>query len=203
MTPHGLSRSHGVLREARSQGGARSGSRVVEGRSAFGLRKAVRALCEGAQSWRPVLALKGNRFHGVKLLAALGAGGGHMFWGEQGGKCGAFGGVPLARTRAPRAAPARVANRAWEMPEPGDQRPLGGRGEARHGVLALGGHPPSRAFPASREGPAGPRARVRPRVVTVPCPLLCTDTLTWNKPSLSGVAPLPRSLHSATTIGNK
>uniref|UniRef100_A0A2R9CM21 Host cell factor 1 n=1 Tax=Pan paniscus TaxID=9597 RepID=A0A2R9CM21_PANPA len=29
------------------------------------------------------------------------------------------------------------------------------------------------------------------------------DTLTWNKPSLSGVAPLPRSLHSATTIGNK
>ena len=30
-----------------------------------------------------------------------------------------------------------------------------------------------------------------------------TETLTWNKPSLSGVAPLPRSLHSATTIGNK
>ncbi|XP_065770941.1 host cell factor 1 isoform X6 [Muntiacus reevesi] len=29
------------------------------------------------------------------------------------------------------------------------------------------------------------------------------ETLTWNKPSLSGVAPLPRSLHSATTIGNK
>ncbi|PNJ09442.1 HCFC1 isoform 4 [Pongo abelii] len=32
---------------------------------------------------------------------------------------------------------------------------------------------------------------------------LDADTLTWNKPSLSGVAPLPRSLHSATTIGNK
>ncbi|XP_021574975.1 host cell factor 1 [Carlito syrichta] len=32
---------------------------------------------------------------------------------------------------------------------------------------------------------------------------LFTETLTWNKPSLSGVAPLPRSLHSATTIGNK
>ncbi|XP_058873450.1 host cell factor 1 [Acipenser ruthenus] len=29
------------------------------------------------------------------------------------------------------------------------------------------------------------------------------DTLTWNKPTLSGTAPLPRSLHSATTIGNK
>uniref|UniRef100_A0A8D0H827 Host cell factor C1 n=1 Tax=Sphenodon punctatus TaxID=8508 RepID=A0A8D0H827_SPHPU len=29
------------------------------------------------------------------------------------------------------------------------------------------------------------------------------ETLMWNKPSLSGVAPLPRSLHSATTIGNK
>uniref|UniRef100_A0A4X2LEZ6 Fibronectin type-III domain-containing protein n=1 Tax=Vombatus ursinus TaxID=29139 RepID=A0A4X2LEZ6_VOMUR len=29
------------------------------------------------------------------------------------------------------------------------------------------------------------------------------ETLMWNKPILSGVAPLPRSLHSATTIGNK
>ncbi|XP_029465788.1 host cell factor 1 [Rhinatrema bivittatum] len=29
------------------------------------------------------------------------------------------------------------------------------------------------------------------------------ETLTWNKPNLSGVAPLPRSLHSATTISNK
>ncbi|XP_062402035.1 host cell factor 1a isoform X2 [Sardina pilchardus] len=29
------------------------------------------------------------------------------------------------------------------------------------------------------------------------------DTLTWNKPGLSGTAPLPRSLHSATTITNK
>ncbi|XP_058245113.1 host cell factor 1b isoform X1 [Hemibagrus wyckioides] len=29
------------------------------------------------------------------------------------------------------------------------------------------------------------------------------DTLTWNKPSISGTAPLPRSLHSATTISNK
>ncbi|XP_055980352.1 host cell factor 1-like [Sorex fumeus] len=29
------------------------------------------------------------------------------------------------------------------------------------------------------------------------------ETLTWNKPTLSGLAPLPRSLHSATTIGNK
>ncbi|KAM8756617.1 host cell factor 1a isoform 2-T2 [Acanthopagrus schlegelii] len=29
------------------------------------------------------------------------------------------------------------------------------------------------------------------------------DTLTWNKPSVSGTAPLPRSLHSATTITNK
>lgn len=29
------------------------------------------------------------------------------------------------------------------------------------------------------------------------------ETLTWSKPSLSGLAPLPRSLHSATTIGNK
>lgn len=39
--------------------------------------------------------------------------------------------------------------------------------------------------------------------VTLLSPSLCTETLTWNKPSLSGVAPLPRSLHSATTIGNK
>uniref|UniRef100_A0A673GYD7 Host cell factor 1 n=1 Tax=Sinocyclocheilus rhinocerous TaxID=307959 RepID=A0A673GYD7_9TELE len=29
------------------------------------------------------------------------------------------------------------------------------------------------------------------------------DTLTWNKPAVSGAAPLPRSLHSATTITNK
>ncbi|CAJ0927509.1 unnamed protein product [Ranitomeya imitator] len=29
------------------------------------------------------------------------------------------------------------------------------------------------------------------------------DTLTWNKPNLNGIAPLPRSLHSATTISNK
>uniref|UniRef100_A0A4W4E770 Host cell factor 1 n=1 Tax=Electrophorus electricus TaxID=8005 RepID=A0A4W4E770_ELEEL len=29
------------------------------------------------------------------------------------------------------------------------------------------------------------------------------DTLTWNKPTISGMAPLPRSLHSATTITNK
>uniref|UniRef100_A0A671KW05 Host cell factor 1 n=1 Tax=Sinocyclocheilus anshuiensis TaxID=1608454 RepID=A0A671KW05_9TELE len=29
------------------------------------------------------------------------------------------------------------------------------------------------------------------------------DTLTWNKPAISGAAPLPRSLHSATTITNK
>ncbi|XP_043102936.1 host cell factor 1b isoform X2 [Puntigrus tetrazona] len=29
------------------------------------------------------------------------------------------------------------------------------------------------------------------------------DTLTWNKPAISGGAPLPRSLHSATTITNK
>ncbi|XP_036596597.1 host cell factor 1-like [Trichosurus vulpecula] len=32
---------------------------------------------------------------------------------------------------------------------------------------------------------------------------LDVETLMWNKPNLSGVAPLPRSLHSATTIGNK
>ncbi|XP_069785357.1 host cell factor 1-like isoform X2 [Narcine bancroftii] len=29
------------------------------------------------------------------------------------------------------------------------------------------------------------------------------DSLTWNKPNVNGVSPLPRSLHSATTIGNK
>ncbi|XP_056461450.1 host cell factor 1a isoform X2 [Gadus chalcogrammus] len=29
------------------------------------------------------------------------------------------------------------------------------------------------------------------------------ETLTWNKPSVNGTAPLPRSLHSATTITNK
>ncbi|XP_046895238.1 host cell factor 1b isoform X1 [Hypomesus transpacificus] len=29
------------------------------------------------------------------------------------------------------------------------------------------------------------------------------DTLTWNKPAINGTAPLPRSLHSATTITNK
>uniref|UniRef100_A0A8C7XQ85 Host cell factor 1 n=1 Tax=Oryzias sinensis TaxID=183150 RepID=A0A8C7XQ85_9TELE len=29
------------------------------------------------------------------------------------------------------------------------------------------------------------------------------DTLTWNKPAVGGTAPLPRSLHSATTITNK
>ncbi|KAG7275999.1 hypothetical protein CRUP_028556 [Coryphaenoides rupestris] len=33
--------------------------------------------------------------------------------------------------------------------------------------------------------------------------ILDIETLTWNKPSVSGTAPLPRSLHSATTITNK
>uniref|UniRef100_A0A8C7K3U6 Host cell factor 1 n=1 Tax=Oncorhynchus kisutch TaxID=8019 RepID=A0A8C7K3U6_ONCKI len=33
--------------------------------------------------------------------------------------------------------------------------------------------------------------------------ILDIDTLTWNKPSINGTAPLPRSLHSATTITNK
>ncbi|XP_076596932.1 host cell factor 1b isoform X4 [Chaetodon auriga] len=33
--------------------------------------------------------------------------------------------------------------------------------------------------------------------------MLDTDSLTWSKPALSGNAPLPRSLHSATTINNK
>ncbi|KAG8447911.1 hypothetical protein GDO86_015141 [Hymenochirus boettgeri] len=33
--------------------------------------------------------------------------------------------------------------------------------------------------------------------------ILEIDTLTWSKPNLNGVAPLPRSLHSATTIMNK
>ncbi|KAL7398491.1 hypothetical protein ABVT39_010742 [Epinephelus coioides] len=33
--------------------------------------------------------------------------------------------------------------------------------------------------------------------------VLHTDSLTWSKPALNGIAPLPRSLHSATTINNK
>ncbi|XP_075434445.1 host cell factor 1 isoform X2 [Ascaphus truei] len=33
--------------------------------------------------------------------------------------------------------------------------------------------------------------------------ILDIETLTWNKPNLNGIAPLPRSLHSATTINNK
>ncbi|XP_042265246.1 host cell factor 1-like isoform X1 [Thunnus maccoyii] len=33
--------------------------------------------------------------------------------------------------------------------------------------------------------------------------VLDIDSLTWSKPALSGTAPLPRSLHSATTINNK
>uniref|UniRef100_A0A3P9ACN8 Host cell factor 1 n=1 Tax=Esox lucius TaxID=8010 RepID=A0A3P9ACN8_ESOLU len=33
--------------------------------------------------------------------------------------------------------------------------------------------------------------------------ILDIDTLTWNKPSINGTAPLPRSLHSATTITNR
>uniref|UniRef100_A0A673WW72 Host cell factor 1 n=1 Tax=Salmo trutta TaxID=8032 RepID=A0A673WW72_SALTR len=33
--------------------------------------------------------------------------------------------------------------------------------------------------------------------------ILDIDTLTWSKPSINGTAPLPRSLHSATTITNK
>ncbi|XP_040009179.1 host cell factor 1b isoform X3 [Xiphias gladius] len=33
--------------------------------------------------------------------------------------------------------------------------------------------------------------------------VLDIDSLTWRKPALSGTAPLPRSLHSATTINNK
>ncbi|XP_075772322.1 LOW QUALITY PROTEIN: host cell factor 1-like, partial [Pelodiscus sinensis] len=42
-----------------------------------------------------------------------------------------------------------------------------------------------------------------PAGLSVPLCLSPQRTLTWNKPTLSGVAPLPRSLHSATTIGNK
>lgn len=33
--------------------------------------------------------------------------------------------------------------------------------------------------------------------------LLIVETLNWTKPTLAGVAPLPRSLHSSTVIGNK
>ncbi|XP_041801023.1 host cell factor 1-like [Chelmon rostratus] len=33
--------------------------------------------------------------------------------------------------------------------------------------------------------------------------MLDIDSLTWSKPALNGTAPLPRSLHSATTINNK
>lgn len=29
------------------------------------------------------------------------------------------------------------------------------------------------------------------------------DTLTWSKPVVTGVTPLPRSLHTSTLIGNK
>lgn len=29
------------------------------------------------------------------------------------------------------------------------------------------------------------------------------DTLTWSKPFIEGVTPLPRSLHTSTLIGNK
>ncbi|KAK4871903.1 hypothetical protein RN001_016027 [Aquatica leii] len=32
---------------------------------------------------------------------------------------------------------------------------------------------------------------------------LNTDTLTWSKPQVSGIMPLPRSLHTSTLIGNK
>lgn len=32
---------------------------------------------------------------------------------------------------------------------------------------------------------------------------LNTDTLTWSKPVIDGIAPLPRSLHTSTMIGNK
>ncbi|KAF5274580.1 hypothetical protein FQA39_LY07192 [Lamprigera yunnana] len=32
---------------------------------------------------------------------------------------------------------------------------------------------------------------------------LNTDTLTWSKPHISGITPLPRSLHTSTLIGNK
>lgn len=39
--------------------------------------------------------------------------------------------------------------------------------------------------------------------ITSYCWSLSPDTLTWNKPSVNGTAPLPRSLHSATTITNK
>ena len=30
-----------------------------------------------------------------------------------------------------------------------------------------------------------------------------TETLNWTRPTLEGQAPLPRSLHSSTVIGNK
>lgn len=32
---------------------------------------------------------------------------------------------------------------------------------------------------------------------------LNTDTLTWNKPHISGITPLPRSLHTSTLIGHR
>jgi host cell factor len=37
----------------------------------------------------------------------------------------------------------------------------------------------------------------------VHCMLLLTATLTWSKPYVHGVPPLPRSLHSATVINNR
>lgn len=41
------------------------------------------------------------------------------------------------------------------------------------------------------------------RLVIGSCSDDVTDSLTWSKPALGGTAPLPRSLHSATTIKNK
>lgn len=31
----------------------------------------------------------------------------------------------------------------------------------------------------------------------------CTDTLTWMQPTVSGIPPYPRSLHTAVVVGNK
>ena len=33
--------------------------------------------------------------------------------------------------------------------------------------------------------------------------MLDLDAMQWTRPSVSGIAPLPRSLHSATVIGNR
>ena len=168
MTRLGLSQSDGVLREAGNQGGDRQrpkGGQVVARRKAEGRRS---------------VPVSGKPLPGAKLPAAR---------GQRARKCSASR-LRFPPSRSPKSGAGSCQGLGQRRKRctcqdsqpsvghagPGDQRAAGGCGEARHGVLALGGHPPSGAF-LHLGRILGAAGRVQPGVGNRPSSVaLCRDS---------------------------